>query len=108
MLSRVLLFDIETSPNLAYVWAKWQQDVIEYKKEKELLCFAFKWLGEKRVKSFSLRDLSQKELVRKLHSLFDAADILVAHNGDNFDIKAANSFFLHEGFTPPSPYKTFD
>lgn len=105
---KTLLFDIETTPNLAYVWAKYQQDVIAYKQEKELLCFAYKWLGEKKVKSFSAQELTQRQLVKKLHSLFDEADIVIAHNGDSFDVKNANAFFLHEKLKPPSPYKTYD
>lgn len=105
---KILLLDIETSPNLAYVWEKYEQDVLSFEKEREIISFAFKWLGEKSVKSFCLADSSKIELTKKLHKLFDEADIIVAHNGDEFDIKMANSSFVFHGLKPPSQYKTID
>jgi len=103
-----LLLDIETSPNLAYVWEKYEQDVISFEKERELLSFAYKWSGDKNVKCFSLNELTPLRLTKKLHELFGEAEVIVAHNGDNFDIKMANAFFAHFNLKPPSPYKTID
>jgi ribosomal protein L37AE/L43A len=103
-----LIFDIETSPNLAYVWAKYEQDVISFEKEREVIAFSCKWAGEKKVYSYSLKDLKPKELSIKLRDFFNEADILIAHNGDNFDVKMANTSFAHHSLTPPSPYKTID
>jgi hypothetical protein len=40
--------------------------------------------------------------------LIDRADIIVAHNGDSFDLVKINTRFLIHGFDPPSPYKTVD
>jgi hypothetical protein len=113
---KVLLFDIETAPNLAYVWDKYEQDVIAFKKERYMLSFSYKWLGDAKIHAYSLpmfkgykkNPEDDKELVRKLHQLFEDADIIVAHNGDNFDIKMANAAFARHGLTPPAPYKTVD
>jgi DNA polymerase elongation subunit (family B) len=107
---KVLIFDIETSPNLAYVWGMWEQNVIEYEKQWEMLCFAYKWLGERRVTAIGTNTLrgGEKELVERLWKLFDEADIIIAHNGDNFDIKKSNAKFLEYGMLPPSHYKTVD
>jgi uncharacterized protein YprB with RNaseH-like and TPR domain/predicted RNA-binding Zn-ribbon protein involved in translation (DUF1610 family) len=108
---RILFLDIETSPNLAYVWEKYEQDVISFEKERELLSFAYQWNDKKNVKCCALCDFEknkQFELVSKLHSLFDKADIIVAHNGDEFDIKMSCSFFAHFNLKPPKPYKTID
>lgn len=105
---KVLLFDIESSPNLAYVWEKYEQNVISFEKERYILCFAYKWLGDSDVKSCSLSSMSSKKLIKKLHSLFSEADVIVAHNGDGFDIKMANAFFLKDGLAPPSIYRTVD
>jgi len=107
-MQNVLIFDIETSPNLAYVWAKYEQNVLAFEKERELICFAYKWLGQKSVKAHSINEMTEKELVTQLHDLFDKADIVIAHNGDNFDIKMANAFFIKQGLNPPSPYKSID
>ena len=37
MKPKVLLFDIETSPNLAYVWGKYQQDVVAFEEEWKII-----------------------------------------------------------------------
>ena len=103
-----LLFDIETSPNLAYVWGKWEQDVIEFVKEKEMISFAYKWTGKDKIISHSLANHTPRQLTVKLHKLFNKANVIVAHNGDEFDIKNANTFFVYHNLKPPSPYKTID
>lgn len=113
---RILLFDIETMANQAYVWGKYEQDVIAYKKHWYMLTFAYKWLGEKKTHVFGLDDFvgykkdptNDKELVQKLWNLFDEADIVIAHNGASFDVKKANSRFAKYGMKPPSPYKVVD
>ena len=47
-------------------------------------------------------------LVKHLHEFLDQADVVIAHNGDNFDIKKCNARFIFHGLTPPSPYQTVD
>lgn len=104
----VLVFDLETSPNLGYVWQAWQQDVIRFKDEWDLLSFAYKWLGEKKVFALGQDCYSEEEIVKELHGLFDKADVVVAHNAKRFDVKKANAKFLEYGLPPPSPYKVVD
>lgn len=108
---KILLFDIETTPNISYTWGKWDQNVIEFIEEGYLLCFAWKFLGDKRVKALSINDFKgnkRKKIVVKLWELFNEADIIVAHNGNKFDIKWANRLFVFHGLTPPSSYKQVD
>jgi RNase_H superfamily len=113
---KVLLYDIETSPNLAYVWGKWEQDVVAFKQEWYIITFSWKWLGEKQTHVLSLPDFKRytkdktddKELVAALWKLFDEADIVIAHNGNSFDQKKSNARFIYHGFPPPAPYKQID
>lgn len=113
---KILLFDIETMANQAYVWGKWEQDVIEYKQHWYMLTFAWKWLGEKKTYGLSLKDFKGYKkgsdddfhLVKALWKLFDEADIIIAHNGNSFDIKKTNARFIKHKLPPPSPYKTID
>lgn len=108
---RVLFFDIETSPNLGYVWGKWEQNVLSFKKEWELLSFAWKWQGEKEVYCLGRDDFYRKDekgLVQSLWNILDLADVVVAHNGDAFDNKKARAKFVEHGLKPPKPYKTID
>jgi hypothetical protein len=106
--SNILLYDIETTPNLAYVWGKWQQDVIAFESEWKLLSVAFKWLGKKKIDVWGTDMGPEQELVLLVHQLFDEADIVIAHNGDQFDQKMMNAKFIEYGLAPPSPYKTID
>lgn len=114
--AKVLVYDIETTPNLGWVWGKWQQNVIEFEQQWHILCFAYKWLGDKRSQSVSLRDfdLYEKEpnndrhVVEELHRLFCHADVTVTHNGVGFDNRKANSRMLVHGLDPPPPRKEVD
>lgn len=38
----------------------------------------------------------------------DSAEVIIAHNGDSFDIKKINCRFIIHKINPPSPYKTID
>jgi len=105
---RVLLLDIETSPNLGWTWGKWEQNVIEFVKEWEILSFAAKWLGGMTVIVERRHGRSDKSLCKSLHKLLEEADCVVAHNGDRFDVRKINARFLKHRLTPPSPYKTVD
>lgn len=114
--SRVLLFDIETMANLAYVWGKYEQNVIAYDQHWYMITFAWKWLGEKKTQVLGLDDFKgykkgspdDKQLVQALWKLFDEADVVIAHNGKSFDVKKTNSRFAKYGMPPPSPYKIID
>lgn len=113
---RVAFVDIETSPNLAYVWGKWEQNVIAFKDEWRIIAFAVKYEGDKRVYTYALPDFplykkdpyNDRDLVAKLREVLDGADAVVAHNGDQFDIPKTNARMIAHGFTPPSPYKAID
>lgn len=107
---KILLIDLETSPNISYTWyGKYEVDVIDFIEEGYILSFAYKWLG-KPVKAYSLKDfkMNKKKLIQKLWEVFNEADIIIAHNGKQFDIKWANRAFVYYGFKTPSPYKVID
>ena len=115
--SRTLLYDIETSPNLAYTWGKYDQNVLEFAQEWYILCFAYKWLDEPDThvvamcdfrKAYKANPTNDFHVVKKLHALFDEADLIVAHNGNSFDQKKSAARFLFHGFDPPSDYRQVD
>lgn len=109
MKRKILLFDIETAPNLAYVWGKYEQDVIAFKEEWHLLSFAYKWLGEPSVHCITMQgQKNDKQLATKLRDLFNEADVVIAHNGDAFDIKKARARFAAHNLKPPSTFSTVD
>jgi hypothetical protein len=114
---RILLYDLETSPNIAYVWGKYEQDALgDFIKERQIISFAWKWLGEKKVNVLALPMLDTYKkapdnnhgLILKLHALMSEADIVVGHNVVEFDDKMANAEFIAHGLKPPSPHRTID
>lgn len=109
--SKIILFDLETSPNTGYTWARYEQNVIEFKKEWELLSFAWKELGSKKVKCLGrddFKDKTDKSLVKALWNVMNEADVLIGHNSDSFDIKKAKAKFIEHGLPPYSPIKSVD
>jgi len=113
---KILLYDIETSYTVGAVWGLYDQNVAHVLREPYIISVAWKWLGEKNTQVISLPDFKtykkdkkdDKELVEELHSLFDEADIIVAHNGNGFDQKWAYSRFAIHELPPPSPSKYID
>ena len=110
-MAKVLFYDIETAPNLAYVWGHYDQNVVRQYREWYVLCFSYKWEGQKSTKVVSLPDFPEiyaanpendLAVVGALWKLFDEADIVVAHNGDRFDMRKANARFVYHGLTPPA------
>lgn len=112
---KILLFDIETAPNLSYVWGHYEQNVLAHVTERYMICWAAKWFnGKTTVKAlpdydnYKAGSEDDKQLVIDLWNLFNEADVIIGHNGDSFDIKWANTRFLLHGLEIPAPYKTVD
>ncbi len=113
---KILLYDIENTPTVVTTWGLWEQDAIETLEEWYLMSYAYKWLGEKQTHVVALSDFKgykknrkdDKALCESLHKLFEEADIVIAHNGDEHDQKKSNSRFIFNGLNPPSPYKSID
>ncbi|MEE9125363.1 MAG: ribonuclease H-like domain-containing protein [candidate division NC10 bacterium] len=111
--ARILYIDIETAPNLAHVWGHWEQNVIAHQREWTMLCFAWQWEGEKKIHVASNwhdhgEILDDTKITQTAWDLLDEADIVIAHNGDKFDIRKLNARFVRLGMLPPSPYRTVD
>jgi len=104
---KTLYFDIETTPILGYSFGTYQVNILDVKQDTGLLCFAYQFDDEK-IQVFSRRKYTEKQLAKRLWKLFNEADVIIGHNGDKFDIKMSNMFFLRHGLTPPSPYKSVD
>jgi predicted RNA-binding Zn-ribbon protein involved in translation (DUF1610 family)/DNA polymerase elongation subunit (family B) len=107
---KILLLDIETSPNSAYVWGLWQQNVSlsQIKESSYVMCWAAKWLGEKEVFFDSTHKSKPAKMLKGIHELLDQADAVVHYNGTKFDIPTLNKEFLLHGLPPPAPYRQID
>lgn len=107
---KILLLDIESSPNTAHVWGLWQQNVSinQLMESSYVLCYAAKWLGEDDIHFDSVHQSKPKAMLKGIHVLLDEADAVVHYNGTKFDIPTLNKEFLLHGFNPPAPYKQID
>lgn len=113
---KVLLFDIETSPIIAYVWGTFKQNVSlsQIKQDWQIMMFAAKWLdSDKTILSSQRSEIVQgggteEHVVHHMWELLDEADVVVAHNAKNFDVKKVNAKFLEYNMLPPSHYKVVD
>lgn len=107
---RILFIDIETGPNLAHVWGLWQQNVglPQLLESGEVLCFAAKWHGKKKVFYFSSYHHGKERMLQEAHALLSEADIVVHYNGIRFDIPHLNREFVESGMEPPAPFKQID
>jgi len=111
---KVLVYDIETAPMLAYVWGLWDQNVglSMIKSDWHILSWSAKWLGEKKVMYADQREAKNIEddsrILAMIWQLLDEADIVITQNGKKFDQKKLNARFILNGFKPTSPYKHID
>jgi len=97
---KILFYDIETSPNIAYTWGKWKQDVPAFLKERELLSIAYAWNdGPIRVATRQ-GCKSDKKLARFSGELLSRADVTIAHYGDKFDRKIIKTRMLKHKMKP--------
>jgi len=112
---RVLFYDIETAPMISYHWNPKVQFVPSKMNIDDvyMLTWAAKWAGEKRVLSehLSPSEVHQQDdsrIVLALANLIREADIVVAHNGDRFDLKKVNGRVALHKQEPLGPVATID
>lgn len=114
--AKILTLDIETAPLQSYHWGLFDQNISldMVKVDWTILSFSAKWLGEKKVifKCTGGRGVKKvrddKPLMGELWKLLDEADIVVAQNGKQFDIKKINTRLVFHGFAPYSPIQIVD
>lgn len=106
---KILLLDVETAPNTAYVWGLFKQNISisQIVDSSAMLCWAAKWLDSPEV-MFSSILMGKKGMLKEIHKLLDQADAVVHYNGSRFDIPTLNKEFLEAGMSPPSPYAQID
>lgn len=114
--AKILLYDLEVSPLLGWTYQMWDARVIKLEDRQRLMSFSYQWYGEKKIhcETLEMQDTYKVDpkndylITKKLHDLMNEADIIIAHNGDRFDNKVSNTFFIFNGLTPVAPYKSID
>jgi len=110
-----LLFDIETSLMKVYVWGLYKQRISHTNiiDDWYVLSWSAKWLYDDNVMSAIVtpeeavkRD--DKRVLMEMHKLLEEAEIVIAHNGDRFDLRKLNWRFINNDIKPPTPFKSID
>lgn len=117
--AKILILDIETAPAKVYTFQL--RDVTisidAVIQDSYMLSWSAKWYGNKKVMSdalinypatFQKDKTNEYKIAQSIWKLLDEADIVIAHNGNNFDIKWLNDVFLRNEMKPPSSYKSID
>jgi RNase_H superfamily len=114
---RILLWDIETAPHRVRTWGKYDQNALWVDEYGHLLSVAWKWLGEKTTHVLGLDDFDLYDtdpcddsiLMDEIWLLLDEADVLIGHNGKNFDTRKAIGRMIAMNYDQgPSPFKEID
>ena len=114
--AKVLLYDVELSPNISYTWGKYEQNAIAFVRERMVISIAWKWLDKSKVycvalpnfKTYKKNKHDNKAMIRKFHKVLTQADIVIAHNGNRFDEKQLATDFAKKDIKPPTPHKSID
>ena len=107
---KILILDIETSPHTGFHWGLFQQNISigQLIESSTVLCWAAKWLGEKKVHFSSVYETTPIKMIKEIHKLIDQSDAIITYNGKRFDMPTLNKEFLIHKLPPPSPYKDID
>lgn len=110
--AKVLIYDIETSPNIGWFWrAGYKQNIGTHQilKERAIICVSYKWLGEEQVYNLTWdKNQDDKFLIEQFVEVLNEADLIVAHNGDRFDIKWLKTRALYHRIPMLPNYPQFD
>lgn len=106
---KILLLDIETSPNVAHVWGLWKQNISinQLLNSSFVMCWSAKWLGKDQIFYGSVRR-GKRKMLNRIYNLLELADAVIHYNGSRFDIPTLNKEFLLANKTPPSSFQEID
>lgn len=105
---KLLLIDIENSPNLSWHWDA-RADYINYKmmvKPKEMISFAAKWYKEDYSYYYDIRN--KEEMLAAASEMMSSADAIVHFNGLQHDIPILNTELARAGLAVPPEAKQID
>lgn len=107
---KILFLDCETSPNTAFVWGLYKQNISigQMIDSSRVICWSAKWANDKKVMYTGLNTDSHEAVIGKMYKLMEEADVVVTYNGDRFDLPTLKKEFLMHGLPSPAPSKSID
>ena len=97
---KLLILDLETAPNLAYVWGLFKETINpqQVKETGRVISVAAKWYQDPEIFFWSDFHDGHLQMVTNTHNLITEADAVVTYNGSAFDIPHLNREFLLANF----------
>ena len=110
MTPRILVIDLETSPDISYHWERFDTNIgIDQTLIRGgVMCWAAKWHGGKKIEFRSDWGDGHEAQVLRAHELLSEADIVVHFNGRSFDERHLNREFDLAKLGPPAPFQRID
>jgi hypothetical protein len=64
--NKILFVDLETSPTLGYSWTLWEANILKVVEPWRILCFSYKWLGDKKTHIVSLPQFKEYKRIPRM------------------------------------------
>lgn len=110
--AKVLIYDIETSYNIVKSWRVGYNlninpgDILH---ERKIICISYKWTNENQIYNLSWdKNQCDKFMIEQFIEVLNEADLIVSHNGDNFDLPWIKTRALFHSLPMLVNYKQFD
>jgi len=110
--AKILIYDIETSYNIVKSWRVGYNlniqpgDILH---ERKIICISYKWVGEDQIYNLSWdKNQCDKFMIQQFIEVLNEADLIVSHNGDNFDLPWIKTRALYHELPMLVNYKQFD
>ena len=118
---KILAYDVENLPMIGSFWGLWDQNISHKNiiEHASIISIAWGFVDEKQINLTSIADCRSRlehniyddyHPVTRFHRVLNSQDefVLLAHNGDNFDIKKLNTAFLRHNLPPVNPRQSID
>lgn len=113
---KIVFWDIETSLSVMASFTLYPEAIPTENilTDWHIICASWKELGDPKVHIVSVLDNNNKDLnndlhvVKKLAEVAKDADIMVAHNGDKFDVRKLQARLMYHNLDPLPPILTID
>lgn len=106
---KILLFDIETSPVLAWTFnighkVSIGHHQIQKGQRFDIICICYKWANEKKIHSldWGINKQDSSKMLQDFSKIAEEADLVIGHNVDKFDIRQVNTQRLLHNQAPIS------
>jgi len=110
--AKILFYDIETSWNEGWFWRPGRKVSLTHSqitKERAVICVSYKWAGEDEVYTLTWdKNQDDKFLISQFIDVLNEADMIVAHNGNSFDLRWIRGRAAYHRIPMLPRYKQFD